>query len=257
MSTDPVLSPQEREERILALLDEVPRLGVAELVERFGTSEDSIRRDLRRLAAEGRIRRVHGAVLRAVTPLAPVATRAAEHPVEKRAIAAAVAARLVDGMTVALGGGSTALEIARAIPPARRLTVVTTAPAVALVLADKPGVETIVVGGVLDAATGTVTGARAVTALAELRADLAVVTACAVDAETGVHASRHEEAAVLRSMIAGAASALVAATSDKIGTVAAHFVAPLDRFDALVTDAGLAPDLRSALEARIAVTALS
>ena len=52
------LSPDERQEHILALLGEHGRLPVNELARLFATSEDSVRRDLRLLERSGRVRRV-------------------------------------------------------------------------------------------------------------------------------------------------------------------------------------------------------
>jgi DeoR/GlpR family transcriptional regulator of sugar metabolism len=235
------LGPEERRDRIVELLVAYDRLPVADLARRFSTSEDSIRRDLRRLEAEGRIRRVHGAVLPPAVISPPLGERAESDVAEKRRIAAEVVGRLRDGETVSIAGGTTAIEIARALTPAHRLTVVTTSPAVAVVLAERPTIETIVIGGRLDAVTGTVTGARAVAAFGDLRADRAIVTACGVDVRLGLSVSRHEEAFVVRAMIDAAAAVTVAATAAKLATTAAHRIAPLACCDGLVTGAGADP----------------
>lgn len=249
------LAPEERRDRIVELLAAYERLPVADLARRFATSEDSIRRDLRRLEAEGRIRRVHGAVLPVAVISPPLAERAESDVAEKRRIAAEVVGRLRDGETVSIGGGTTAIEIARALPPVRRLTVVTTSPAVAVVLAERPTIETILIGGRLDAPTGTVTGARAVAAFADLRADRAIVTACGVDVRFGLTVSRHEESFVVRAMIEAAAAVTVAATAAKLATSVAHRIAPLAGCDGLVTGATADPDVVAGIRALgIAVT---
>mgnify|MGYP001000674551 CR=1 FL=1 len=241
------LGPEERRDRIIELLAAHDRLPVGELARRFSTSEDSIRRDLRRLEAEGRIRRVHGAVLPVAVISPSFSEREGLHVAEKRRIAAEVVSRLRDGETVSIGGGTTAVEVARALSPQRRLTIVTTAPAVAMVLAERPLIETILVGGRLDAPTGTVTGARAVAAFADLRADRALITACGIDPGLGLTVSRHEEAFVLRAMIDAAASVLIAATADKLATTSAHRIAPLGRCDGLITGAVADPDVVAAI----------
>jgi DeoR/GlpR family transcriptional regulator of sugar metabolism len=241
------LAPEERRDRILELLVAHDRLPVGDLARRFGTSEDSIRRDLRRLEAEGRIRRVHGAVLPVAVLSPPFSERAGLDVAEKRRIAAEVVGRLRDGETVSIGGGTTAVEVAHALPANRRLTIVTTAPAVAVVLSERPLIETILIGGRLDAPTGTVTGARAVAAFADLRADRALITACGIDPGLGLTVSRHEEAFVLRAMIDAAASVLIAATANKLATTSAHRIAPLGRCDGLITGAGADPDVVAAI----------
>lgn len=235
------LSPDERRAAILCLLAETGRLPVAALATRFSTSDDSIRRDLRRLAADGLIRRVHGAVLPALeTPPYPV--REAEPAPGRAAVAIAAAGLLRDGQTVLVDGGTTTLALARAIPAERRLTILTTSPPIALALADHPGIRVVMIGGSFDPASCTVVGAAAVEAVRAVRADVAIIGLCSLDAEAGITAAGYEEALVKRAMLAAAALTIAVATGDKIGTASAHLVAPADRLDRLVIDRTAPPD---------------
>lgn len=241
------LSPEERREAILKLLTERPRLPVGELAALYATSEDSIRRDLRQLAEAGRIRRVHGAVLPAAPPLAAYPDRVGQSAAAKAAIARATVVRLIDGATVFLDAGSTALAVAKAIPLKARLTVVTPSLPVALVLADHTSVETIVLGGRLDAASRATVGGETLTRIGEINADLAVVASCSLDAIAGLTSTGYEEARVKRAMIAASGETIAIATSDKIGVISPHQIAPTGAVACLITDNALSTTERHRL----------
>src|SRR3954470_13568583 len=115
-------------ERRAVILDSLRRDGrvvASELSSRFGVSEDTVRRDLRELAEEGLLQRVYGgAVPRTSVPPA-FSRRQTESLPAKSAIGAAAARFIQDGQVVLLDGGTTPLEVAKHLPPERRLTVVT------------------------------------------------------------------------------------------------------------------------------------
>lgn len=227
------LTPAERRNRIEALAQERDRLPVTGLAARFGTSEDSIRRDLRLLAAAGRIRRQHGVVLPADPP-APFDERHGQQAAEKAAIARALVPMLVPGSTVFFDGGTTTLAAARALPADLPLMVVTPSPPIALALVDHPKVEVILIGGSFDRTTRTVVGAGALDAVRAVHASLAVLGLCSLDAG-GVSAAGIEEAAIKRAMADASDRTVALATADKLGTVSPYRVMDAERLDVLVS----------------------
>jgi len=237
------LSPDERQARILDLLAGADRLPVAGLAERFGTSEDSIRRDLRALAGAGRIRRVHGAILPATT-VGGFDRRVGEDAGDKAAIGRAAAALVADAASLLIDGGTTTLAVAAALPRDRRFLVVTTSLPVVDALAGHPLAEVVVVGGRFDRHSRTTVGAEAVAAIAGFRADVCLLGLCAVDSGAGITAVGYEEAAVKRAMLGAAARVVAVTTADKIGTVSPNVVGPAAAIDVLVTDR--APDAAEA-----------
>jgi DeoR/GlpR family transcriptional regulator of sugar metabolism len=245
-SNDP-LSPDERQDAVLALLTTRPRATVSELASLFSTSEDSVRRDLRQLERDGRVRRVHGAVLPAASAPLPFPGRQAENADAKGRIAAVTVGFLVDGMTVFVDGGTTTLAVVEALPRDRRLTVVTPSLPAAEALADRPGVTVIVVGGVLDAASRTTVGAAVVAAIRAVRADLCLLGLCSIDPLAGATAAGFEEAEVKRAMVEAAAGVLAVATADKLGCASAFHVAPVGLIGRLVTDSAAPPVVVRAL----------
>ncbi|HEY8583237.1 MAG TPA: DeoR family transcriptional regulator, partial [Capillimicrobium sp.] len=119
-----MLTDQRRAE-ILARLQASGRVLAADLSADLGCSPDTIRRDLRDLDAAGLLRRVHGGALPRAAAAGPVAERAGRARAAKASIAQAAAALARDGQVIVLDGGTTALELARALPDALRATAVT------------------------------------------------------------------------------------------------------------------------------------
>jgi DeoR/GlpR family transcriptional regulator of sugar metabolism len=218
---------EERKERILELLRQEGRVLAASLAGAFGVSEDTVRRDLRELAAEGRLKRVHGGALplsRAAA--ASLSERGQADVAEKRALAAAGARLAMDGQTLLLDGGTTNLLLAEALPQDLAATVITTSPAIALALAGRPRLEVVLPGGRLLPGTGTLAGPDTVAALRAVRADLCFLGVCSLDAEVGVTCGEREETFVKRALIESAGEVIALATADKLDAVAAHVVAP-------------------------------
>jgi len=90
-------------QRKKAILDALARDGqvlAKQLSETFEVSEDTVRRDLRELAAEGLLQRVHGGALPASSAVAPFAERREIESSAKRAIAGAAAAMIGNGQVV-------------------------------------------------------------------------------------------------------------------------------------------------------------
>ena len=102
----------------------------------------------------------------------------------KRAIAAAAAARVHDGQTILISSGSTTLEFAWRLVD-RRLTVITNALDVATILLDRPGIELVVLGGVVRPGMHSTLGHLAEIALRELRADALFMGIGAIRPSTG------------------------------------------------------------------------
>jgi DeoR/GlpR family transcriptional regulator of sugar metabolism len=229
--------PAERQQAILEKLARRGRVLASELAREFATSEDTIRRDLRDMAALGLVRRVYGGAL----PLSPASgtllSRQQEAPERKAALGRAAAALIAPGQTLFIDAGSTNSAIARALPAGLGVTVVTNAPGVAEALAGRPGVELVLIGGQVDPRSGAALGARAFRDAREIRVDLAFLGACAVDAGAGVAAFGAEEAEFKRLVAGRAAAVAVAATTEKLGTAAPFLVMPAAALTLIVVEA--------------------
>ena len=85
---------QERKRHIAEVLGRDGRVVAKSLAAALSVSEDTIRRDLRELAREGLLQRVHGGALPASPALQSLEARAGLFPAEKRAIGRAAAASI-------------------------------------------------------------------------------------------------------------------------------------------------------------------
>jgi DeoR/GlpR family transcriptional regulator of sugar metabolism len=227
----------ERRAVILDRLRTQGRVLATDLSAEFDVSSDTIRRDLRELDALGLLRRVHGGALPRHGDASPFATRARHAPEAKASIARRAAACVSDGQVVVLDGGTTTLELARALRHDLRASVITTSPPIALELADRPGLEVIVVGGTLRPNALVTVGAAAIEALRVIRADIVFLGVCGLHPEIGVTTEDLEERHVKATMIDGAAEVVALADHDKLGTAMPAVVAPMRAVTQLVTDA--------------------
>jgi DeoR/GlpR family transcriptional regulator of sugar metabolism len=187
-----------------------------------------VRRDLRELAAQGLLQRVHGGAL-PPTPTPPgFAARRGIDRAGKAAIGAAAVRLVRPGEVVVVGGGTTTIEFARRLPDDLRATVITTGPDIAVALADHPLLEVVAIGGRVHPETRTVVGADEVAALHDIRADLCVLGVCSLHPDAGLTLRHREEALVERAMIEGSRRVATLTGAEKLGSAGPFHVAPVE-----------------------------
>jgi len=228
----------ERRQAILTRLERDGKVVASELVLDLGVSEDTVRRDLRELAAGGHVQRVHGGALPPPAAGGSFAQRLRVSPEAKAHLAEAALPLLATANVLILDGGTTALELARRLPAERDCTVLTNSPPVAAALASHPRAEVVLIGGRLLKDSQVTVGAAAVDALRQVHADACVLGVCSLHPEIGVTATDHDEAHVKRAMVEASAEVIALATAEKLRTASPWLVAPLADLTHLVTDAG-------------------
>ena len=248
---------RQRKQLLLKILDEEGQIVAKTLSESLGLSEDTIRRDLRELAKEGLLQRVHGGALPASPAEANFAVRETISTDAKPAIARAAAALIEAGQVVFIDGGTTSVQLARALPRDLRATVVTHSPSVAVELVEHPHVEVIIVGGRLFKHSIVACGAQALEAIAGIRCDVFFMGVCSLDPEAGITTGDYDEACMKRAISATAQRTVVLASPEKLGTAAPFAIAPLATIDGIVvsgkTDAALlAPYREMGIEVTLA-----
>jgi len=208
-----------------------------EVAAELGVSEDSVRRDLRELAAAGLCQRVYGGALPASPAVADYGTRRAVEVDSKQRVAVAAAALVRPGATVILDGGTTALAVTRELPRDLTATVVTHSPTVAAALAEHPSVEVYVLGGRLFRHSMVTCGAAAVEAAQVVHADLFLLGVTGVHPEAGLTTGDADEAAMKRALAQRAADTYVLASTEKIGAASPFAVLPFADVAGVITDA--------------------
>lgn len=211
--------PALRRRTILELVHDNGAASLRDLADAVGTSEVTVRRDLRALEAEGALDRHRGG---AVVPgvLTHEATHSQKARVsgdEKQAIARA-AIRLVEaGDAIAVGAGTTTHAFARCLARQRDLTVVTNSLLVANALTRPGGPEVIVTGGSVRASILALVGSTAEQTVSRLRVRRAFISGNGLTANRGLSTPNVQVAALDRAMVAAAEEVVVLADHTKIG----------------------------------------
>lgn len=227
----------ERRELLLARLAAEGKVLAKDVAAELGVSEDSIRRDLRDLAAAGLCQRVYGGALPVSPAVADYAGRTSI-AVDGKDRVAAVAADLVrPGSTVILDGGTTTLAVAKALPKDLEATVVTHSPTVAVALLGHAGVEVFLLGGRLFRHSAVTCGAAAAEAAQAISADVFLLGVTGVHPEAGLTTGDAEEAAMKRTLARRAADTYVLASAEKLGAASRFTVLPFADVDGVITDA--------------------
>ena len=218
---------RRRKQHILSVLQRDGNVVAKSLSEELALSEDTIRRDLRELAAEGLLQRVHGGAL----PIAPADTDFASRqqlaPDEKVAIGRAAARLVKPGQVVFIDGGTTAVQLARHLPRNLQATVVTHSPSVAIELVSHTQLEVVLIGGRLFKHSLVAVGAAAMGAIARVHADTYFMGVAGVHAEAGLTTGDIEEAEIKRALMAASAETVVLASSEKLGVASAWVINPV------------------------------
>jgi len=241
------------EERQRAILEQLRRKGkvtVDELTQSFQVSPPTIRTDLTRLEEQGFLRRTHGGAIAVGNTLyePPFSERAVLRQTEKRKIARAASDLVHEGETILLDAGTTCHEIALRLKEFDRLTVVTNSLATAQTLAENEGIQTILIGGVVQSSRRATLGALATQFLEPIQCDKAFVAFSGVDITTGFSVIDFDAAQVKRQMMTRARQVIAVADSSKIGQTSFARVAGLNEVSTLITDSGIVPEDRYTLE---------
>ncbi len=218
------------------------------LASRLGVSEETIRRNVRALEADGKLRKVHGGVHldeNQVEP--PFRRRMGDNPEAKRQIAARVAELVRDGDSLFLDIGSTTAYIALALRQHSDLFVVTNSVVVANSLAARNNNRVFMAGGELRGHDGGSFGAEAIEFVRRFSVRYAFLSVGAIDAATGFMLHDMQEAELTGAVLDQAQIRVVAADSTKFARRAPIVVAPPGLFDMLVSEAAPPPAIADML----------
>lgn len=238
---------------ILDLLGAHGEVSVDELVDRFGASAATTRRDLDSLAERRLLTRTHGgAVAQSVTYELPIRYKSHQRTAEKELIAAEAAQLVRPGSVVGLSGGTTTTVLAAALAARDDLTelgitVVTNAVNIAGQLAMRPEFKVVVTGGVIHSRSFELVGPFVEQMLGGIRLDVAFIGVNGLSAEHGATTHDEAEAAVNRMMAERADRAVIIADSSKLGKAAFAHVGGSALFPLVLTDARVDDTQRTAL----------
>ena len=238
----------QRKQQILDALRQHGQVVAKALSERYAVSEDTIRRDLRELAADGLLQRVHGGALPASPAVGDLIQRQAISSAGKQVIGAAAAAMVLPGQTIIIDGGTTSLQLVRHLPLQLQATVVTHSPTIAVALEHHANIEVIIIGGRLFRHSMVAVGAAAIEALGHIRADLYFMGVTGVHLRAGLSTGDLEEAYVKRALSAQAADTVVLASAEKLHSASRCKIGELTLASSMVVEAGMDAELQAQIE---------
>ncbi len=205
-----------------------------DLSAQLGISEDTIRRDLRELARDGLLTRVHGGAMPLSSALGNLQVRQNINIDEKRQLAGQALSFISPGQIIVLDGGTTTGELARLIPSEMPLTVVTHSPYIACQLNDHARVDVILIGGKMFKHSGVTAGASTLRDISKIRADLYFMGVTGVHVQYGLTTGDLEESQIKAAFLESAADTIVMCSREKLNAVSPFKIADLKAISGLI-----------------------
>ncbi|MCL6443812.1 MAG: DeoR/GlpR family DNA-binding transcription regulator, partial [Alicyclobacillus sp.] len=231
--------PAERQQKIVELINERGSVRVTELSQLFDVTEETVRRDLDKLAAEGRVQRSHGGAVRVQmdTPEIPYPEREMANAAEKRQIACEALKWIAPEDRIILDASTTAWYLATQLPDIP-LTVLTNSVRVVLELSGKERIEVISTGGILRPQSLSFVGPMAERFLEQYHVNKAFLSCRGIHPEYGCTEGSELQALVKRKMIDISDQLFILADHTKFGIRDFTHLVDLRRVRAILTDAG-------------------
>ena len=238
----------ERRQRVLDLVSERGFVALAELARAIRVSESTIRRDLDYWHREGAVRRTHGGAIFVgdAAALPPFEDRTSRQLDEKRAVARTAAARIREGDTVLLDGGTTTLEVARLLV-GRPVQVVTNSLPIASLFASGRETDLVILGGYVYPRTGVALGPLTGRMMEDIHVHQTILSVGGITAR-GFYNSNLLLVETERQMMRCADEVIVVADHTKVGRTALAFLCDHKTIDTLIVDAGLTVEQRRMLD---------
>lgn len=232
----------QRKSLILDMLRREGQVVAKRVAEEFSLSEDTIRRDLRGMAAEGLLRRVHGGAMPVSPDLPDFSARRTVSSGVKQRLGARAAGLVRQGQMIFLDGGTSTAEIARALPRDIAFTAATHSPTIAAELEHHPTAEVILIGGRLYKHSMVAVGAAAMAQISLLRPDIFFLGVTAVHPSQGLSTGDMEEAAIKRHIASRAAETFVLVTEEKLDASSSCAIMPVCELSGMIVQKGIGQD---------------
>ena len=228
-----------RHAEIVQLLARHGTLDTDALATTLGVSVETIRRDLSRLQAEGKILRHHGGA-RLLHPTRgdagqPFHTRLKSHYADKADIARHALEWITEGMTLALDASSTCFHLARQLPDIP-LTVFTNSQPICETLARRPRCTLISAGGYLEHKTRSYRNPALVSLLKTLEPDLFIFSCEGVDAEGVMWDPGEHDAAFKALLLRKASQSLLLIDKRKFNRASEVMIGHLQQVTQMISD---------------------
>ncbi|MFZ6009364.1 MAG: DeoR/GlpR family DNA-binding transcription regulator [Bacteroidota bacterium] len=228
-----------KEERFDFILNEVRvrnRVLLTDLAEKLQVSEDTVRRDLKYLDEQGKVKKVHGGAISNSFHVYSYKEQEIYAHESKSIIAQKSHVLLKEGQVILMSGGTTNLEFARLLPKELQITVFTPSLPVAMQLIEQPNVQTIFIGGKLSHEAQIALGADTIQTISQLRADLCFLGTSHLDPENGLSEFDWEVVQLKKAMIQASRKVVSLTISEKINSTQHYKVCNVEAIHTLITE---------------------
>jgi DeoR family transcriptional regulator of aga operon len=234
------LDEYQREQAILLELEQSGRVTVNELAARFGVSTVTVRKDLDALERRSLLRRIRGGAVGAGNSDEGAWSMRVRHSAEaKQEIAAAAAALVRDGDSVALDSSTTCYYLAQRLLDRRNLVVVTNGLRTAQLLMEGSNAMVVLPGGVLRRSAESMVGPIGDLLTGRGRIRKGFFGLVGLSTELGLLEISVDEAHTKRLLAEACDEVYGLFDSSKANRFALHSFAPADRITGLVSDQDL------------------
>lgn len=236
---------EERRRVILEQIKENGRVSVKNLSALLNVSAVTIRQDLRALEEVGLLERTYGGAVRrensSVVPEMSFHVRLGKQRREKEAIAAAAAALIQEGYSVALDASSTAYALVPHLKAFKKITVVTNSLITAQTFLDSPQVSVLLPGGRLRRDSISIVGSPE--GLPDVNFNIGFFSARGVSLIGGISDVDADEVAIKQAMFARCVTGIVTVDGSKWGQVAPYTFIKSENVRHIITSDDAPPEL--------------
>jgi len=226
---------RERQSFILRQVNIHNKVLSSDLSIEMKVSEDTIRRDLNELSDDGKILKVHGGALSKSFHLS-ISPGNVYSLDSKKIIAQKAISLIKDGMFVLTTGGTTIIELAKALPAELSATFITGSIPAAHEYTQHPNIELIFIGDKVSKVSQITVGGEAISKIRQIKADLCILGTNALDTINGLTDNDWDVVQVKKAMIESSDKVVSLSISEKLNTSQRIKVCDLQEINILITE---------------------
>lgn len=238
---------QQRHQSILKKLYRDKTLKVADLIEMFGVSMETIRRDLEYLEKEGLLKRVHGGAIPTEMDYRrelPFTIRETKYIDEKNELAEIATKYLSEGQSIALDVSTTNTLFAVALKRKfNKLTIITNSLSIANELVEMPYYTIILTGGVIRNQECSLVGEMAEAFVSQFRVDTFFMSMSGASLTEGITDYGIGEVQIKKKMMKISQKTIVLGDSSKFDAVSLLKVCECNEVDKFITDSKISQEM--------------
>ncbi|MGF1558441.1 MAG: DeoR/GlpR family DNA-binding transcription regulator [Flavobacteriaceae bacterium] len=227
---------EERQQKILNEVELHNRIQLIDIAETLDVSVDTVRRDVKELDADQKLRKVHGGAISMGFTTNSTRNDNVYALAEKIRIVEKAILLLKNGSVVFIDGGTTCLEFARMVPPHLELTCFTLSLPVAMELSSKPNVTLIFIGGQISKDAQIAIGANAIHNLSEIKVDYSFIGTGYVDSHYGLTEFDWDIVQLKKAVIKAAKKTVLLCISEKLNSQHRYKTCDITAINTMITE---------------------